>query len=193
VTLLRRPAPRFFVWAALLVGIAAVAGTAGLPPWMIAVVEFAAWLLVAACERALTGPWAGPVERGAVTQPPPPPEPVSAPTVEPLPVDLPVPVEPEPEPVAVAPSPPQPHEQAQESPARPSLPVMAQLPPATGDSTRWNVWRLEQVVQERAPENEELEFLIVYLRDFADADGLLPPGFDALVRESFGDLLPRAE
>jgi hypothetical protein len=44
-------------------------------------------------------------------------------------------------------------------------------------------------VQDRAPENEELVSLLVYLRDFADAKGLLPVGFDALVREAFSELL----
>ena len=31
--------------------------------------------------------------------------------------------------------------------------------------------------------------MLVYLREFADADGQLPPQFDDLVRESFGDLV----
>jgi hypothetical protein len=53
----------------------------------------------------------------------------------------------------------------------------------------WNVWNLERVVRERAPSNEELQFLLLYLRDYASPSGMLPPDFDGLVRESFGDLL----
>jgi len=163
---------------------------------MIAVVEFAAWVLVAACERALSGPWRGATEQVVAVLPPLPAEPappvaeVAAAPVE-APPPEPVPAEP------VAPPPPPAAEPAQEAPPRPPLPVSTQPPPApparSADGIRWNVWTLEQLVQERAPENEELGFLIVYLRDFADSDGLLPAGFDALVRESFGELLPRAE
>ena len=35
----------------------------------------------------------------------------------------------------------------------------------------------------------QLRHLLVYLRDFASPEGVLPTDFDALVRESFGDLL----
>jgi hypothetical protein len=37
--------------------------------------------------------------------------------------------------------------------------------------------------------DEERSFLLMYLRDFAGADGVLPVDFDALVRDSFGDLV----
>ena len=37
--------------------------------------------------------------------------------------------------------------------------------------------------------DEERSFLLMYLREFAGPDGLLPADFDALVRDSFGDLL----
>jgi hypothetical protein len=32
----------------------------------------------------------------------------------------------------------------------------------------------------------------MYLREFANADGVLPADFDAVVRESFGDVLDAA-
>jgi hypothetical protein len=54
---------------------------------------------------------------------------------------------------------------------------------------RWNVWSLEKLARAN-PSSEELEFVAVALREFADADGRLPADFDPLVRESFGDLLP---
>lgn len=56
-------------------------------------------------------------------------------------------------------------------------------------SRQWSLWDLERVAREQAGRNaamdEERVFLLMYMRDFADADGLLPPSFDALVRESF--------
>ena len=53
---------------------------------------------------------------------------------------------------------------------------------------RWNIWSLERLAREH-PESEELRFLVLSLREFADSAGQLPADFDALVRESFGDLL----
>jgi hypothetical protein len=37
--------------------------------------------------------------------------------------------------------------------------------------------------------DEEWNYLLVYLREFAAADGVLPIDFDSLVRESFGELV----
>ena len=37
--------------------------------------------------------------------------------------------------------------------------------------------------------DEERSFLLMYLRDFAGPDGMLPIDFDGLVRDSFGDLV----
>jgi hypothetical protein len=61
--------------------------------------------------------------------------------------------------------------------------------PVIAAAWSWNVWNLERVVRERAATNEELNFLLLYLRDYANPAGMLPPDFDSLVRESFGDLL----
>lgn len=119
-------------------------------------------------------PLRGPVEAVAVEPEPEvvPPEaeaaePESGP--DPVPVE-PVAVEPEPEPVSVDPVAVEPE------------------PPRS-----WNLWELERLARARSGANpvhdEELSFLLVYLRDFAGTDGVLPIDFDALVRESFGDLL----
>jgi hypothetical protein len=64
--------------------------------------------------------------------------------------------------------------------------------PLTVDGSRtWNVWDLERIARAQAigdaKRDEERSFLLMYLRDFADPDGLLSPEFDALVRESFGE------
>ena len=66
-------------------------------------------------------------------------------------------------------------------------------PPAPAlDSPRTsNLWDLERVAREQAvgdaARDEERSFLLMYLREFAEPDGLLPPEFDLLVRDSFGE------
>jgi hypothetical protein len=105
--------------------------------------------------------------------------------------------EPAPEPVAV------------EWPALVSVPEPAYVPepepePAPAPSTvvpigvgagprQWNLWDLERLTREHSGpdplQDEERQYLLMYLRDFADADGLLPIDFDGLVRDSFGELV----
>jgi hypothetical protein len=57
----------------------------------------------------------------------------------------------------------------------------------------WNLWDLERLARDGAGDDaardEERSLLLVYLREFADPGGELPPDFDPLVRESFGELL----
>jgi hypothetical protein len=61
---------------------------------------------------------------------------------------------------------------------------------------KWNLWELERIARERAGDdvirNEERAYLLMYLREFATADGILPTDFDGLVREAFGDTLDPA-
>ena len=63
----------------------------------------------------------------------------------------------------------------------------------SGAPQRWSLWDLESVARAHAGRDEAVDeertFLLLYLRDFAGADGLLPLEFDALVRESFGSLV----
>jgi hypothetical protein len=181
--------PRFVLWAVLLVGVAAGTGVAGLSPWIIAAVVFGAWVIVAACERLLSGPW---TTRAVAAHRPSAgaddtwgepalsqyqlahePEPSSLVTVRRA-----VPTE---QPAVAAPPP---------SPPRRRLVSRTPAPAPVAAETQWNVWQLEEVVRDNAPDNDELVYLTVSLRDFADASGLLPVGFDPLVRESFGSLLP---
>jgi hypothetical protein len=58
---------------------------------------------------------------------------------------------------------------------------------------RWNLWDLERLSRENAGADvaldEERTFLLMYLREFAGPDGLLPVDFDGLVRDSFGTLV----
>ena len=89
---------------------------------------------------------------------------------------------------------------AEEPPApidEPPAPVaqeQGQPAPAGSDGPRqWNIWYLERIVRERAGgdalRDEERAALLMYLREFANADGLLPVDFDGLVRESFDELI----
>jgi hypothetical protein len=107
--------------------------------------------------------------------------------------------EPEPEPVAVERPPlvavPEPElevvepEVVEPVPAAPTV-----VPIGVGAGARqWNLWDLERLTREGAGANaardEERTFLLMYLREFADPDGLLPLDFDGLVRDSFGELV----
>jgi hypothetical protein len=68
------------------------------------------------------------------------------------------------------------------------LPIESAEPPRA-----WNVWELERLAGEAegsdSARDEELAFLLLELRQFANADGQLPVQFDPVVRESFGDLV----
>ena len=97
-----------------------------------------------------------------------------------------------PEPPRLAPVPePEPEPVRAPEPA----PAVAQVVPigATQAPRQWNIWDLEQLVREHTSgdpiADEERTFLLLYLRDFAGADGLLPVDFDDLVRQSFGALV----
>jgi hypothetical protein len=75
----------------------------------------------------------------------------------------------------------------------PEQPEVAVLPRRDGAPREWNVWDLERIARENEgadPDRDaELGFLLLELRQFANADGLLPEGFDPIVREAFGRLL----
>jgi hypothetical protein len=85
---------------------------------------------------------------------------------------------PEPPPVVAAPAP------------EPSTVVPIGVGPGP---RRWNLWDLERLTREHAGgdvvQDEERQFLLMYLREFADTAGLLPIDFDGLVRDSFGELV----
>ncbi len=217
MTIFRKPWPRFGIWAVLLVAIAAATALAHLSASAILAVMAAAWLIVAVADLVIgrwlaaprqpgeaelpappaVGPASEPFERVRVirpesepeleAEPGPEPEPVlvseseseAEPEPEPEPEPKPEPEpEPEPEPVAIEPEPE-------------PIPVPAYVPLA-GEPQEWNLWTLETLA--RAPSgdgvrDEERAYLLMYLRDFATPDGLLPRDFDALVRESFGELI----
>jgi hypothetical protein len=120
---------------------------------------------------------------------PAPPEPVATPEPEPEPaaeepvrVLRPVPT-PVPEPV------PEPEPELEPEP----VPQTVVALPLSSEPRQWNLWDLERLTREHAgvdaARDEERSFLLMYLRDFAGPDGLLPIDFDGLVRDSFGDLV----
>jgi hypothetical protein len=114
------------------------------------------------------------------------PDPISDPVPEPVeraPLvavpELDLPSAPEPEPVA--------------APMRPAA-ASTVVPIGVGAAPRrWNLWDLERLTRDAAGDDpardEERTFLLMYLREFAGADGLLPVDFDGLVRDSFGELV----
>ncbi len=81
-------------------------------------------------------------------------------------------------------------------PAAPPLPEPPQAPPAPRPPAReWNIWDLERRAREEAGDamrDEEWAALFMHLRQFANADGVLPMQFDDLVRESFSELIQAA-
>lgn len=130
-------------------------------------------------------------EHVRVLRPEPEPVPVieTAPEPEPAPVPVAAPprLAPVPDPVPAPPPPPEP-----ELEPEPALPPAASVT-RIGAPEQWNVWDLEQLAREHAGgdpiADEERTFLLMYLRDFAGPDGQLPADFDALVRQSFGELV----
>ena len=173
--------PRTAVEAVLVV--AAPVGTllAGQGKWVIIAVAGIVYLLVIVTEAYLG--------RGAPLQP-------AAPAPEPARVGAPEPV-PEPEPAVAAPD-PEPEPEPDIPPAaeqeEAKVPEPTVVPIGVGAAPRqWNLWDLERLTREHAgtdeARDEERSFLLMYLRDFAGADGLLPIDFDGLVRDSFGELV----
>lgn len=67
-------------------------------------------------------------------------------------------------------------------------------PSSGGPPREWSLWDLDRIVREHAGDRRQEEWaaLILSLREFARADGMLPVEFDDLVRESFGGLLETA-
>jgi len=196
---------RFLIEAGFIIAVAVIAGIERLSTWWIIAVVASAWIIVAIVEIVV---WA----RQAVVHQPHPAE-ASEPQVETpafvatpparvraQPLDEARPEreperEPEPAPgpeppriVAVPPPPPEPEPEPVPEPAR----VVAFIPANEGPR-EWNLWELERAAREHATDdvvrNEERSYLLMYLREFAGPDGILPADFDGLVRDAFGDVL----
>jgi type IV secretory pathway VirB10-like protein len=191
---------RFLIEAGFIIAVAVIAGIERLSTWWIIAVVASAWIIVAVVEIVI---WA----RQVVTRQPQAVE-VSQPQAEAPTFVAPTPVpvrsepsvemrEPEPEPspepprIAAVPSPlpePEPEPEPETEPTR----VVAFI--AANDGPReWNLWELERAARDHATDdivrNEERAYLLMYLREFAGPDGVLPMDFDGLVRDAFGDVL----
>ena len=204
---------RFAVEAIFLVAVAVIAVVANFHWAAIVLVMALAWVLVSAVEWAISRRGAGtraePAFGDAERQPeieipqhvrvivadaPPPlkPEPPRAPVVVQEQIEEPEPV-PAPAVLVSVPTPPP------LPPPSPSVPEPAPPPsvvPLVSRDSRpreWNLWELERLTREVGGKDpvvdEERTYLLMYLREFANADGALPSDFDGLVRDSFGDLI----
>src|SRR5919204_395806 len=162
-----RLGPRFAIEALFLIALAVGAAYADLERKWIALVMAVGWLVVALLELAADRIWAAapPWRRPNYMAAPSP----SAEARVGAPAPPAAPPQPKPEPVA-EPT-PQLH---------------------SGAPQEWNLWELERLVNDgvagRAP-TEEVGFLLLALRQFANAEGRLPASFDPIIRESFGDLV----
>jgi hypothetical protein len=197
---------RFLIEAGFIIAVAVVAGIERLSTWWIILVVAAAWILVAIVEivvwaRQVAGRQAA-VTRRAGPVPAPSSPSAASPVVraepEPLPERRP---EPEPEPVweppriaAVPPLPsePEPEPTSEPEPVPETARVLA-FTPGNDAPREWNLWELERAAREHVGEDiaqsEERAYLLMYLREFAGPDGVLPADFDGLVRDAFGDVL----
>jgi hypothetical protein len=176
---------RFLVEAALIVDVATLVWYEDVSKGGIVAAIVGTWILIAIAEWLLSRRER---ERPVVPAPPAPVAPVPAPDPESEPAP-----ELEPEPAAeLEPGPEPPPEPVPEPEPPPAEEPVAPLP--VGPEPReWNLWELERVTREAVgadvARDEERSFLLMYLREFADPDGMLPVTFDQLVRETFGDVL----
>lgn len=210
--------PRTAVEAVFLVAVPIVVLVAGQGPAVIIASAGIAYLLVIVFEMGVwrLGPKkaAAPVAPAAAADVPdtvrvlpgpaePAPEPAAAAHPQPDREQAPQP-EPQPEsepaapPVVLAPVPDLPPEppaapEPQPEPQPAPQPETVVPIPISSEPRRWNLWDLERLTRASHGQDElrdeERSFLLMYLRDFAGPDGLLPIDFDGLVRDSFGDLV----
>jgi hypothetical protein len=201
---------RFLIEAGFIIAVAVIAGIERLSTWWIIAVVAGAWVIVAIVEIVV---W---TRQGVARQPPvvesAPPAFVPA---APVRVRVPPPAESQPQPeleataerepeperepiseapriVAVPPPAPEPEQEPEPQPEPGATRVVAFLP-ANDGPREWNLWELERAARDHATDdvvrNEERSFLLMYLREFAGPDGVLPLDFDGLVRDAFGDVL----
>jgi hypothetical protein len=186
-----------------------IAGIERLSTWWIIAVVASAWIIVAIVE---IGVWARQVvarQPHALESPEPQAEAPTFVAAPPVRVRAQPPVEarqepqrdpepaPSPEPpriVAVPPPSPEPEPEPEpEAEPEPEPARVVAFIPANDGPREWNLWELERAARDHATDdivrNEERSYLLMYLREFAGPDGILPTDFDGLVRDAFGDVL----
>jgi hypothetical protein len=206
---------RFLIEAGFIIAVAVIAGIERLSTWWIIAVVAAAWIIVAIVEIVV---WAkqvvarqpnalGPdaaaesappavVQRAPASvtaQPPVESRPEPAPESEAQREPEPVPSPERPRIVAVPPPAPEPESQPEPEEPEPDAARVVAFLPATEGPREWNLWELERAARDHATtdvaRNEERSYLLMYLREFAGPDGVLPTDFDGLVRDAFGEVL----
>jgi hypothetical protein len=185
--------PRFLIEAGFIVAVAVVAGVADLSTWAIIGAVAAAWILVALVEMAVWARHASRLKTGGPTPAAEPPVIAEREPMDEVPQSREARAAPK---IAAAPPPPGPEPAPEPEPEPETTPApepeVAYLPAAEAPR-EWNLWELERVARDNATDdvakNEERAYLLMYLREFAGPDGMLPPDFDGLVRDAFGDLL----
>ena len=196
---------RFLIEAGFIIAVAVIAGIERLSTWWIIAVVASAWIIVAIVEIVVWARQAGAREDSAFesSEPfesfePQAEEPTFVapvrvrvqPTIESRPEPEPE-REPEPSRIAAVPSPP-PEPESEREPEPVPARVVAFIPTNEGPR-EWNLWELERAARDHATDdvvrNEERSYLLMYLREFAGPDGILPADFDGLVRDAFGDVL----
>jgi hypothetical protein len=197
--------PRFLIEAGFIIAVAVFAGVQRYSATTIILLVFAAWLLVAAVEvtialvrrRRTTGDEYVLVAAEPELAPPPDVEPGPTPEPEPEPESPPAPELAPPTParrhIAVVPPP---AAVGEPEPAPQPEPEVVSIVSRVAVPREWNIWELERIARDQGGDDvgrdEERAYLLMYLREFANADGNLPSDFDAVVRESFGDVLDAA-
>ena len=200
---------RFLIEAGFIIAVAVIAGVERLSTWWIIAVVASAWVIVAIVEIVVwtrqvvvdephTVEPSEPLAEAPAFDPTPPVRVRAQPLVEAHPEPE---REPEPAPsleppriVAVAPPPlePEPEPETRPEPQPEPARVVAFIPASEGPR-EWNLWELERAARDHATDdvvrNEERSYLLMYLREFAGPDGILPTDFDGLVRDAFGDVL----
>jgi len=189
--------PRFLIEAGFIVAVAVVAGVADLSTWAIIGAVAAAWILVALVEMAVWARHARRPKTGGPTPAAEPPVLAERESMDEVPQSREAPPAPK---IAAAPPPPEPEPEPDPEPEPEPEPESTPGPepevaylPAAEAPREWNLWELERVARDNATDdvakNEERSYLLMYLREFAGPDGMLPTDFDGLVRDAFGDLL----
>jgi outer membrane biosynthesis protein TonB len=208
---------RFLIEAGFIIAVAVITGMQRLSTWWIIAVVASAWIIVAIVEIVVWArqvvarqPVAVELSQPEIVVAPPPvdvraqrpvqasPErqPDSEPERKPEPRPAPAPVPEPPRIVAVPPPTPQPEpapEPQREPEPEPEPARVVAFTPANDGPREWNLWELERAARDHATDdvvrNEERSYLLMYLREFAGPDGVLPTDFDGLVRDAFGDML----
>jgi len=200
--------PRFLIEAGFIIAVAVIAGIERLGTGWIVAVMAGAWLIVALVEigvyrrraAAQSRLWTEPSPGVPAVAPPEPwvaPEPAAPAPAVPVEEPRPEPERPEPPRIVAVPPPepepePEPEPQPESEPAPAPERVVA-FPSRSDGPREWNLWELERAARDHASgdtaRDEERSYLLMYLREFAGADGVLPADFDGLVRDAFGDLL----